>query len=63
MSFLISFLWFKINNRLVFPLGFIGALFITAWSWDIDRSVGKQSIAPVGIALSFVGMILGATIG
>ena len=62
MAFLVSFLWFKINNRPLFPLGFVGGLVITAWSWHIDRQVGKQSLAPVGIALSFVGMILGAII-
>lgn len=62
MAFLLSFLWFKINNAPLFPLGFIGGLVITVFSWHIDKQVGKQSIALIGVALSFVGMILGAII-
>jgi hypothetical protein len=62
MAFLVSLLWFKINNAPVFPLGFIGGLVIILFSSHIDKQVGKQSLAPVGFALSFVGMILGAII-
>jgi hypothetical protein len=60
MAFLVSFLWFKINSMPLFPLGFIGGLAITGFSWHIDRQVGKQSLAPIGIFLSFVGMVIGA---
>jgi hypothetical protein len=62
MAFLVSFLWFKIGNTPLFPLGFIGSLVITAFSWHIDKQVGKQSIAPIGLAFSFIGMIIGAII-
>ena len=62
MAFLVSFLWFKIGNTPLFPLGFIGSLVITAFSWHIDKQVGKPSIAPVGLAFSFIGMIIGAII-
>jgi uncharacterized membrane protein len=62
LSFLLSFLWFKINNNPLFPLGFIGALVITYWSYDIDKSLGKQTVAIVAFALSVIGMILGLTI-
>jgi hypothetical protein len=37
MAFLVSLLWFKINGRLVFPLGFVGGLVISGFSWDIDK--------------------------
>lgn len=62
MAFLVSFVWFKIGNTPLFPLGFIGSLVITAFSWHIDKQVGKQSIAPIGLVLSFVGMFIGAII-
>jgi hypothetical protein len=62
MAFLVSFLWFKINNMPLFPLGFVGGLVITGFSWHIDKQVGKQSMAPVGLVLSFVGMIIGALV-
>jgi len=62
MAFLVSFLWFKVNGRLVFPLGFVGGLVITGLSWHIDKQIGKQSSAYLGIITSFIGMIIGATI-
>ena len=62
MAFLVSFLWFKIGITPIFPLGFVGGLVITAFSWDIDKQVGKSSMAPVGLALSFIGMVIGAII-
>jgi hypothetical protein len=62
MAFLVSFLWFKVNGRLVFPLGFIGGLVIAGSSWHIDKQVGKQSSAYLGFIFSFIGMILGAAI-
>ncbi len=62
MAFLVSFLWFKINNVLLFPLGFIGGLIIMGFSGHIDKQVGKPSMVILGVALSFVGMIIGAII-
>jgi hypothetical protein len=62
IAFLLSLLWFKINNMPVFPLGFVGGLVITGFSWHIDKQVGNQSLAPIGLVLSFVGMIIGALI-
>jgi hypothetical protein len=62
MAFLVSFLWFKINNMPLFPLGFVGGLIITGFSWHIDKQVGKQSMAPLGLVLSFLGMIIGVLI-
>jgi len=52
MSFLISFLWFKINNVPIFPLGFIGALIIAYWSADIDKTLGKETLLKHSIILS-----------
>ena len=62
MALLVSLLWFKLNGRPVFPLGFVGGLVITGFSWHIDKQVGKQSLSYLGFAFSFVGMILGAII-
>lgn len=62
MAFLVSLLWFKINSNLVFPLGFVGGLVISGFSWDIDKQVGKQSSAYLGIIFSFLGMVIGAII-
>jgi hypothetical protein len=62
LAFLVSFLWFKVDNAPVFPLGFIGGLIISRWSWDIDHAAGKQSIIRSAIALSVLGMILGLII-
>lgn len=59
MSFLISLLWFKINNMPIFPLGFIGGLVITYWSYDIDRSLGKEPFTIYSILLSIIAMIIG----
>jgi hypothetical protein len=62
LAFLVSFLWFKVGNAPVFPLGFIGGLIISRWSWEIDRAAGKQSMIRSAIALSVLGMILGLII-
>jgi hypothetical protein len=62
IALLISLLWFKVNGRLVFPLGFVGGLVIAGFSWHIDKQVGKQSLAYMGFVFSFIGMILGAAI-
>jgi hypothetical protein len=62
MALLVSLLWFKFNGRLVFPIGLVGGLAITGFSWHIDKQVGKQSIAWIGVLFSFIGMILGAAI-
>ena len=62
LALLVSLLWFKFNGRLVFPLGFVGGLVITGFSWHIDKQVGKQSLAYMGFIFSFIGMILGAAI-
>lgn len=59
MAFLISFLWFRINNVPVFPLGFIGALIIAFWSADIDKALGKEPLMPYAVILSVIGMIIG----
>jgi predicted nucleic acid-binding Zn ribbon protein len=62
MSFLVSFLWFRINGASVFPLGFIGGLLITFWSSDIDKSLGKKPLTGLSVLLSLTGMILGLLI-
>jgi hypothetical protein len=62
MAFLVSLLWFKVNGSFVFPIGFVGGLVIAGSSWDIDKQVGKQSLAYMGFIFSFIGMILGAAI-
>lgn len=59
MSFLISFLWFKIGNNPVFPLGFIGALIIALWSADIDKALGKEPLFNYSLILSSIGMLIG----
>jgi hypothetical protein len=59
MSFLVSFLWFKISNVPIFPLGFVGGLIITFWSSDIDRTLGKKPLAWLSVAMSVFGMFLG----
>jgi len=59
LSFLISFLWFKINNVPVFPLGFVGGLVVAYWSSDIDRALGKQSLMGTSVMLSILGMFIG----
>jgi len=59
MSFLVSFLWFRINNVPVFPLGFAAALAITFWSSDIDKSLGKKPLTWLAILLSLISMVLG----
>lgn len=59
MSFLISFLWFRINNNPIFPLGFIGALLIALWSADIDKTLGKEPLLNYSLILSSIGMIIG----
>jgi hypothetical protein len=51
MAFLVSLILFKVNSRLVFPLGFVGGLVISGFSWDIDKQVGKQSSAYGGGSL------------
>jgi hypothetical protein len=62
IALFVSLLWFKFNGKLVFPLGFVVALVISAFSWHIDKQVGKPSFAPLGFVFSFIGMILGAAI-
>jgi len=59
VSFLVSFLWFKINNNPIFPLGFVGGLVITFWSSDIDKAVGKKPLTWLSVAISIFGMFLG----
>jgi hypothetical protein len=59
MSFLVSFLWFKISNVPIFPLGFMGGLIITFWSSDIDRTLGKKPLTWLSVAMSVFGMFLG----
>ena len=59
LSFLVSFLWFKIGNHPVFPLGFVGGLAIGFWSSEIDRALAKPSFLGHSITLSIVGMVLG----
>jgi predicted nucleic acid-binding Zn ribbon protein len=59
MSFLVSFLWFKINNSAIFPLGFVGGLIITFWASDIDKALGKEPFTWLSVALCVLGMILG----
>lgn len=62
LSFLISFLWFKVNNVPVFPLGFIGGLVVAYWSSDIDRALGKESLMSISVILSVLGMFMGFVI-
>jgi hypothetical protein len=62
IALLISLVWFKVNGKFVFPLGFVGGLVIIGFSWHIDKQIGKQSLAYIGFIFSFVGMILGAAI-
>ncbi len=62
LALLVSLLWFKLDGRLMFPLGFVGGLVITYFSWHIDKQVGKQALAYTGFIFSFIGMILGAAI-
>jgi len=59
ISFLVSFLWFKINNNPIFPLGFVGGLVITFWSSDIDKALGKEPLTWLSVAISIFGMFLG----
>jgi predicted nucleic acid-binding Zn ribbon protein len=59
LSFLVSFLWFKMNNSPVFPLGFVGGLIIGFWSSDIDKALGKETFMWLSVALCVLGMILG----
>jgi hypothetical protein len=59
MSFLVSFLWFKMSDTPVFPVGFVGGLVITFWSSDIDKAVGKEPLTWLSVAISMFGMILG----
>jgi hypothetical protein len=59
MSFLVSFLWFRIGNAPLFPLGFVGGLVIAFWSSDIDKSLGKQPLTWLAVVLSVIGMFLG----
>lgn len=59
MSFLVSFLWFNMNNTHVFPLGFVGGLVITFWSSDIDKAVGKEPLTWLSLEMSVFGMFLG----
>jgi predicted nucleic acid-binding Zn ribbon protein len=59
MAFLVSFLWFKINNNPIFPLGLIGALIIAFWSADIDKALGKEPLINYSIILAIIGMIIG----
>jgi hypothetical protein len=59
MSFLVSFLWFKIDNNPIFPLGFIGALIIAFWSADIDKALRKEPLLNYSIILAIIGMIIG----
>jgi hypothetical protein len=59
LSFLVSFLWFRVNGAPVFPLGFLGGLIIAFWSSDIDRALGKKPLLNLSVVLSFVGMIVG----
>ncbi len=62
LSFLVSLLWFKINNNPVFPLGFLGGLFIAFWFHDIDRALGKPSLLQLSVVLAIIGMVLGLII-
>jgi cellobiose-specific phosphotransferase system component IIC len=59
MSFLVSFLWFKINNTPTFPIGFVGGLVITFWSSDIDKALGKEPLTWLSVVISLFGMFLG----
>jgi hypothetical protein len=59
MSFLVSFLWFKINNSPVFPLGFVGGLVITFWSSDLDKALGKEPLTWLSVVMSVFGTFLG----
>ncbi len=62
LTFLISLLWFKLNGNPIFPLGFVGGLIVAYWANDINRAVGKSSIAEPAIALALVGMVIGLII-
>lgn len=59
MSFLISLLWFKIDNNPLFPLGFVGGLIIAFWSADVDRAFGKKPLLPFSVLLSLIGVVVG----
>jgi hypothetical protein len=59
LAFLVSFLWFKIGRAPTFPLGFVGSVVIIYWSSDIDKALGKKSIALTSVAMAFIGMLLG----
>ncbi len=59
LSFLVSFIWFRVYGAPIFPLGFIGGLIIADWSSDIDKALGKESQMSVSIVLSIIGMIIG----
>jgi hypothetical protein len=59
MSFLVSFLWFKVGSIPIFPLGFVGGLIITFWSSDIDKALGKEPLAWLSVVMSVFGMFLG----
>lgn len=59
LSFLLSFLWFRVNGVGVFPLGFVGALLVAWWSQDIDRHFGKPSQFAVALILGLLGMFIG----
>lgn len=59
LSFLLSFLWFRINQTPVFPLGFVGGLSIAYMIHRIDSSLGKPSFLSPTILLSFLGCVIG----
>ena len=64
LAFLVSFSWFKIGITPIFPLGFfVWRLGYNCFLHGILTSrFGEWSMAPVGLALSFVGMVIGAII-
>jgi hypothetical protein len=59
MSFLVSFLWFRIDSMPIFPLGFVGGLVITFFSSDTDRALGKKPLTWLSVVISIFGMFLG----
>lgn len=59
LSFLISMLWFRINQTPVFPIGFIGGLAIAYMIYKIDSELGKESYLNPSILLSIFGCAIG----
>ena len=62
IAVLVSFLWFRVNNVPILPVGLVGGSLLSYWSHDIDLHLGRQSLLVPTIVLCLVATAIGFVI-